>query len=47
MRARHMPVAELPAPPQRITLQPELIVRRSCGCAAAEKDDEAIVQPFF
>jgi DNA-binding LacI/PurR family transcriptional regulator len=47
MRARHVPVPELPAPPQRITLQPELIVRRSCGCAAAEKDEEAIIHSFF
>jgi DNA-binding LacI/PurR family transcriptional regulator len=47
MRARHVPVPELPAPPERIVLQPELIVRRSCGCATAEKDDEAIIHPFF
>jgi DNA-binding LacI/PurR family transcriptional regulator len=47
IRARHVPSPALPAPPERIILQPELVIRRSCGCAAAEKDDDAIVQPFF
>jgi LacI family transcriptional regulator len=47
IRDRHAAGTELPAPPERTTLQPELVIRRSCGCAAAEKDDEAIIRPFF
>jgi len=47
IRARHAETPPPVAPPERIVLRPELVIRRSCGCVPAEKDDEEIIRPFF
>ncbi|GAA0572977.1 LacI family DNA-binding transcriptional regulator [Paractinoplanes ferrugineus] len=47
IRARHADTVQLPAPPERTVLQPELVIRRSCGCVAGEKDDDAPDRSFF
>lgn len=46
IRARHVDHSEV-APPERVVLRPDLVVRRSCGCELPENDDEPIVPPFF
>ncbi len=47
IRARHANNAAVVAPPERVVLRPDLIVRRSCGCRPAEKDDEPTLPLFF